>query len=332
MEKSEKWEDERYLFEKLKQEPVFRRWKKEQFDCQRGKCAICGKPMQYKGTETDHILPLYYGGNSEALNMVLCHHACNKNKSTSTSYSRPKWITENNYADDVSRRYLQLRASLLPEEQSTPRDAFACHGTVTKPAPISSPFQTDVAQSKSTDRHIETSNHASILKPALLAIICIVIFASIYIVFGLKKNSSTNNDGDGPATTATNNENEAAKSDDEIRKSLANSLVTEYGVYYDYWVKKMGHSLPKDAANCTSWNGCTLSFPLGGVRTEDGYTYSIHSLEGSAPLTQNATKTNAALYKRARCTDDNNIIGGNNDRDAAAIVELSDGEYYCYQN
>ena len=302
MEKSEKWEDERYLFEKLKQEPVFRRWKKEQFDCQRGKCAICGKPMQYRGTETDHILPLYYGGNSEASNMVLCHHSCNRNKSTSTGHSRPEWIIDNSYADSVTNKYLQLRASLLPEERP----------------------KLEVAP--------EVSDHTSILKLALLATICIILFVGIYVVFWLKNNNSTD-DGNGSATTITNNENDAKKlNDDEIRKKLANSLVAEYGTYYDYWVKKMGHSLPKDAANCTSWNGCTLSFPLGGVRTEDGYTYSIHSLEGSAPLTQNATKTNAALYKRARCTDDNSIIGGNNDRDAAAIVELSDGEYYCYQN
>ena len=65
MKPSENWEEERYFYEKLKQTKIFRYWKRVQFDCQTGKCAYCGKPMQYRYTETDHIKPLYYGGTSE---------------------------------------------------------------------------------------------------------------------------------------------------------------------------------------------------------------------------------------------------------------------------
>lgn len=113
MERSKDWEDERYVFERLKQTQAFKKWKDTQFDCQRGRCAWCGRPMMYNNTETDHISPLYYGGTSDASNLVICCHKCNEEKSTNVGFIRPEWIAENRYDYILNEEYATLKDTLL---------------------------------------------------------------------------------------------------------------------------------------------------------------------------------------------------------------------------
>lgn len=102
---NDNWERQRFIFELLKQQTIFRYWKKEQFVCQTGICAWCKKPLMYRYAEVDHIVALFSGGMSDAKNLVLAHHTCNKNKGTLIRYVRPNWIKENKFDDKLGAKY-----------------------------------------------------------------------------------------------------------------------------------------------------------------------------------------------------------------------------------
>ncbi len=315
MNKSENWENERYIFEKLKQTKIFKYWKKTQFDCQVGRCAWCGKPMQYRYTETDHVTPLYYGGKSDASNLVLCHHSCNKNKSTASGFKRPDWIKKNSYDDAVTRKYNSLLADLM-EEEKTIKDESRSYSSK------------KVSKSKDDDIF---KNVLYVLK--YLALAAFFFFLAFLIPKIMMSGNSQKGSSSG---SSSSKEQPAIETEDVTRKTFAQTVVAEYSNYYNNRVVK-GYDLPQDATNCDSWNGCNLSFPLGGVKTPDGYTYSINTLESGIVFSQNgviphATKNNVALYKRARCGSNGSVVGGAVEKNAAAVVQLSDGSYYCMQN
>lgn len=46
-----------------------------------GKCAICGKPVQFKHMTVDHKVPLSKGGTNELSNLQLSCLECNRMKS-----------------------------------------------------------------------------------------------------------------------------------------------------------------------------------------------------------------------------------------------------------
>jgi 5-methylcytosine-specific restriction endonuclease McrA len=47
---------------------------------QKGRCAICGKPMDLTGYHIDHIIPLARGGLNNDANIQLTHPKCNLRK------------------------------------------------------------------------------------------------------------------------------------------------------------------------------------------------------------------------------------------------------------
>ena len=105
-----RWMQKRAEFDKLKQEKLFKRWKREQYKCQDGKCAWCKKHIKLSDEEThvDHVVPLIYDGDNEFKNLVLTCAECNINKGSKTEgfnsgmYSKvrnstPSWIKRNCY-------------------------------------------------------------------------------------------------------------------------------------------------------------------------------------------------------------------------------------------
>ena len=322
MDKSENWENERFIYEKLKQTRIFRTWKHAQFDCQLGKCAWCGKPMQYRYAETDHVKPLYYGGKSEASNLVLCHHKCNKDKSTVTNYERPDWIKANCYDHAVTEKYEALVNEYLPNG----------------PLPDSS-FSPIDSENRNTETNVVPLGTKR-FPPSSKLLIVVAITVSIAVFLPILLSSGMN-----PATKNNTKDNDAQKNDTETvvrdedgdRKSYAKYIVGKYDDFYNDWVVKRGYKLPSDASGCTKWNGCSLSFPYEDTELPSDYTYSINTLDDGAVFSQNgaephATMYNVALYKRARCGQDGAVIGGQIDKNAAAVVRLSNGSYYCAQN
>lgn len=116
-----RWQKLRHEFDELKETDQFKRWKNEEYICQDKRCAWCKKPIglhtQY--TCVDHVVPLFYGGDNSASNLVLSCSSCNKAKGYKTygyndswegdKYSRtghntkPSWIKPNKYDDELGR-------------------------------------------------------------------------------------------------------------------------------------------------------------------------------------------------------------------------------------
>ena len=332
MQRSMKWENERYLFEKLKQTQIFRYWKKTQFDCQTGKCAYCEKPMQYRWTETDHIKPLYYGGNSEPLNLVLCHHNCNQRKSTKMYYKRPEWIKQNKYDVGISGKYHALQKELLGRDIGKERNQLLNE--------IPS-YATNTPKKKYISR---TTLRDDIITEAIVLIVTLLFLFLLYLFFNTNKSSlpsSSTSLSDSSLSNESTSKNDDSPNPDEEKRRFAQSILASYTNYYNNYVVKYptSWSLPKDEFNCGNWpqsSGCTLSV-YAGAKAPDGYTYSVNSLDNGVIFDQNETipnalKTNAALYKRARCGENGTVIGGTEDKNAVVVIELSDGTYYCVEN
>lgn len=105
-----------FSYQKLKQTPVYKQWRSEQFDCQFGKCGICGKPMDRNYTHLDHIESRYSCGTNYSDNLVLTHPECNKNKGANNG-NRPSWIKDNPYSDEFDRKAWEI---LQTEHKSYP--------------------------------------------------------------------------------------------------------------------------------------------------------------------------------------------------------------------
>ncbi|MBO7657114.1 HNH endonuclease [Candidatus Saccharibacteria bacterium] len=110
----EEWKQKRLEFEELKKTPLFKKWKKEEFKCQHGRCAWCGRKISLydSRTQIDHIVPLYYDGDNSLDNLVICCLDCNRFKGAkyrgfnssmdnSKTNFKPQWIEHNRYTDDL---------------------------------------------------------------------------------------------------------------------------------------------------------------------------------------------------------------------------------------
>lgn len=106
----EKWKEKRIEFEKLKETPLFYKWKREQYKCQYNRCAWCKKYLFSDNVEihVDHVEPLIYEGTNDFNNLVLTCADCNYHKGTKTegyntgmndrvNNSVPRWIKTNRY-------------------------------------------------------------------------------------------------------------------------------------------------------------------------------------------------------------------------------------------
>lgn len=125
-----------FAYQKLKETPVFKNWRYHQFDCQFGKCAICGKPMDrygYHGAQVDHIIPRYLYGTNYSDNLCLVHGECNQNKGTSTGLY-PDWAIENPYADELDEEAWRILKDLQPDFPDEVPDELLEAPTITSSA------------------------------------------------------------------------------------------------------------------------------------------------------------------------------------------------------
>ncbi len=111
----ERWWRLRYEFEELKKSERFKKWKREQWICQKKRCAWCKRliGLNTPYTHVDHVVPLFYGGTNATNNLVLTCSRCNKTKGFKTrgynnkengsgkerkgGNKKPNWIRENRY-------------------------------------------------------------------------------------------------------------------------------------------------------------------------------------------------------------------------------------------
>lgn len=52
------------------------------YDKYQGHCAYCGKPVEYKDMQVDHLHPIYLGGEDKLENYMPSCRACNFRKAT----------------------------------------------------------------------------------------------------------------------------------------------------------------------------------------------------------------------------------------------------------
>ena len=355
MNRSENWENERYIFEKLKQTQIFKYWKKTQFDCQVGKCAWCEKPMQYRYAETDHVKPLYYGGKSEASNLVLCHHNCNKNKSTASGYKRPEWIKRNSYDEAVTRKYNSLVTELFPEDKKDDSEQeYSIEPNLTVGRNKDEQVyhyrkveMTNAPRSASNSKPVYSYKKKCGAKNELLyylkylALAALAFGAAFLIpkIMSSVRQSSSTPSGSGSSGSQIS-EKPVEKTEDDNRKTYAQTILAGYTNYYKNYANESTSykwGLPADAFNCPEGNGCYMFRSFSGASIPKDYTYSINSLENGVVFKQtgiipHASTSNIALYKRARCGSAGTVVGGSADENAAVVVQLSDGTYYCVQN
>ena len=325
---NEQWKEQRFIYELLKQQPIFRSWKKEQFVCQTGKCAYCKKPMQYRYTETDHFVSLYRGGTSEAKNMILVHHSCNKYKGTKTYSNDLSWIKINKYDQAVNDKYQKL----LEEHD------------INKPVARENSSATTLEDHDLSAKHVEKkptkSKRTSEIKKNLigLGIVCLLLLGFIYIP-KIYQNISTSN-----INSTLTDENRITYAEQAIRA-------------YSEWQEK--YSIP----GTTSKSQCGESY-LGNknltdkLTCEHAITYTINSFSEILDPTNtsieqtgelpHATNENIALYGVAKCAEQPKSLTGTvllthspyvaelrdtgSYKDVAAVIRLSDGYYFCTDN
>lgn len=107
-ESEEYWGLISFAYGKIKQTNIFKLWRREQFDCQFGKCAICNKPMELKFAQVDHIKPRYKKGTNYSNNLALVHKKCNELKGAKSGYERPSWIKNNKYSEKLDEKVYEI--------------------------------------------------------------------------------------------------------------------------------------------------------------------------------------------------------------------------------
>ena len=107
-ESEEYWGLISFAYGKIKQTNIFKLWRKEQFDCQFGKCAICNKPMELRFAQVDHIKPRYKKGTNYSNNLALVHKKCNELKGAKSGYERPDWIKSNKYSEKLDEKVYEI--------------------------------------------------------------------------------------------------------------------------------------------------------------------------------------------------------------------------------
>ena len=107
-ESEEYWGLISFAYGKIKQTSIFKLWRREQFDCQFGKCAICGKPMEIRFAQVDHIKPRYKKGTNYSNNLALVHKDCNMKKGAKIGFEKPTWMKENKYSEKLDEKVYEI--------------------------------------------------------------------------------------------------------------------------------------------------------------------------------------------------------------------------------
>lgn len=114
-ESEEYWGLISFAYGKIKQTNVFKLWRREQFDCQFGKCAICGKPMEIRFAQVDHIKPRFRKGTNYSNNLALVHKDCNMKKGAKTGFEKPTWMKDNKFSEKLDEKVYEITEEIRVE-------------------------------------------------------------------------------------------------------------------------------------------------------------------------------------------------------------------------
>lgn len=283
--------------------------------------------MQYRYTETDHFVPLFRGGTSDAENMVLVHHNCNKYKGTKTYSNDLSWIKANKYDQAVNDKYQKL----LDE-----------HGINKSGVKENSPvamFDYDFS-AKRIEKKPTKSKGASDIKKNLigLGVACLLLLGLVYIPKIYTEMSTSN-------INSTLSDEKRIKYTEQAIKA------------YSEWQEK--YSIPGTTSKIRCGEGYLGNENLTDrLACEHVITYSINAFNEVLDTTNtsieqtgevpNATNENIALYRVAKCAEKPKSSPGivllthsayvaelrdtGSYTDVAAVIRLSDGSYFCADN
>lgn len=98
-------------FENLKRTKAFKKWRKEQYSVQTGKCAYCRIPLHYKDivTHVDHIQPLRFDGTNAFTNLLLSCRRCNTKKYIATNRATPDWVRVRKEVGEKNKKLAGIR-------------------------------------------------------------------------------------------------------------------------------------------------------------------------------------------------------------------------------
>lgn len=104
------WNLTSFVFHKIKDSGLCRKWSKEQFDCQFGVCAICNKPISnLHNSRVEHVISPRKFGSNYSSNLVLVHKNC-KRRGTENLSVNLKNYRKNRFAERLDERVLELTA------------------------------------------------------------------------------------------------------------------------------------------------------------------------------------------------------------------------------
>lgn len=108
----EYWNFASFAFNKLKKKMIFKKWTKEQYDCQFGVCGICHKPItNLHNARVEHIVSRRNFGSNYSDNLVLVHTNC-KRKNGEDIEVDPEKISENRYSERLDEYVSDLVSDL----------------------------------------------------------------------------------------------------------------------------------------------------------------------------------------------------------------------------
>ncbi len=110
--KGEYWNFASFVFTKLKKKSIFKKWTKEQYDCQFGVCGICHKPItNLHNARVEHIVSRRNYGSNYSNNLVLVHTNCKRKNGEDIEIDSEK-MTENRYSERLDEYVSDLVSDL----------------------------------------------------------------------------------------------------------------------------------------------------------------------------------------------------------------------------
>ena len=122
----EYWSLTSFAYGKVKNTNIFKLWKKEQYDCQFGKCAICSKPMlDIKYSEVNHLRPKRKVGTNYSDNLILVHKECSEKRKPNSILNRPSGIKSNKYDKALDDKVYEITEEIRKDYPTKfPDDRF----------------------------------------------------------------------------------------------------------------------------------------------------------------------------------------------------------------
>lgn len=110
--KDDYWNIASFIFHKVQETGICRKWSKAQFDSQFGVCAICHKPMSnLRNARIEHVVSRREFGANYAENLVLVHKNCKRKGNLKLEVDKLKY-RENRFDERLDEMVAEVTAEV----------------------------------------------------------------------------------------------------------------------------------------------------------------------------------------------------------------------------